>query len=39
MNRYTAGKYITSEDALYGLLHRKYPGVARADFEITVSVS
>ena len=37
MNRYTTGKYIKSEEALYGVLHKKHPDIARASFEITVS--
>jgi hypothetical protein len=36
MKRYTTGKYLKSEEALYGVLHKKHPDIARASFEITV---
>ncbi|RYO37645.1 hypothetical protein AA0111_g2582 [Alternaria arborescens] len=35
MKRYTAGKYIKSDDALYDVLHKKHKGISKADFEIT----
>lgn len=38
MKRYTAGKYIKSDDALYDVLHKKHSGISKADFEITVSI-
>ncbi|RII18152.1 hypothetical protein CUC08_Gglean002242 [Alternaria sp. MG1] len=37
MNRYSTGKYIKSEEALYGVLHKKHPNIDRASFEITSS--
>jgi hypothetical protein len=39
MKRYTAGKYIKSDDALYEVLHKKHSSISKADFEITVSIS
>lgn len=36
MGRYTAGKYIKSEDALYQVLHAKWPDLTREDFKIRV---
>jgi hypothetical protein len=39
MKRYTAGKYIISDNALYEVLHKKHSGISKADFEITVSIS
>jgi hypothetical protein len=39
MERYTTGKYLKSEDALYEVLHQKHPGIARKDFCITASSS
>lgn len=38
MKRYTAGKYIKSDDTLYEVLHKKHSGISKADFEITVSI-
>lgn len=36
MIRKTAGKYVKSEDALYQVLHAKWPDIAKENFKIKV---